>query len=67
MPLTSDRPLHLSARERAAILAGLRLLQAYLAEEPRVPDGIDRILTNDGRLLPLSTEAIDRLCERLNA
>jgi len=36
-----------------------------LADAPRAPEGIDIILTDGGTLPPLSSDAIDRLCERL--
>lgn len=67
MPTATSLPLRLSARERAAVLAGLRLLQSYLADDLRAPEGIDLILTDGGAFRPLSIEAIDDLCARLNA
>lgn len=52
-----------SEPETAAILAGLRLLQATC----QVPAGINAILTADGAFPPLSLDQIDDLCERINA
>jgi hypothetical protein len=58
--------LTVDAREHAAILAGLRLLQHYLEDSPPIQDGIQDILTNIDQFTALTVEEIDQLCERLN-
>lgn len=60
-----DEAPALDARELAAVLAGLRLLQNTLDPRPGAEDVAD-ILTDSGRLDPLDADAIDELCERLN-
>ena len=51
----------MTKQETAAVLAGLRALQgAYNRAE------LDDILTNGGDFEPLTADAIDELCERLN-
>lgn len=69
--------MNLSTPERSAVLAGLRLLQHFL-DEPRtclvtdhtgtpsfsVMDDIDAIAGDLGD--PLTLQAIDDLCERIN-
>ena len=68
----SPGPLFLSRRELAAILAGLRLLQAQYSpeagERPNENAGADiqQIATDGGTVQPLSSTKIDELCERLN-
>lgn len=58
-------PAFLDARDLAAVLAGLRLLQNKV--DPRTyGEDVDEILTDGGRLEPLDLDAIDQLCERLN-
>jgi len=53
----------LSAAERDTVLAGLRLLQrAYT-----LPLEIEDIATNGGEHPVLDDDAIDDLCERINA
>ena len=49
--------------ELAAILAGLRLLQAT----PALPEEIEEIATDCGDFQRLDPEQIDDLCERINA
>lgn len=53
--------------ELNAVLAGLRLLQARVTpgSSRSAMDVID-ILTDEGTDDPLTTEEIDRLCERIN-
>lgn len=48
--------------ELAAILAGLRLLQAT----PALPDAIPEIASECGDFAPLDGAQIDDLCERIN-
>ncbi len=51
----------LDARELAAILAGLRIIQAQ-----GVPDEIDDVATDGGAFDVLDDDDIDDLCERIN-
>lgn len=55
----------LSDRDLASVLAGLRLLQGE-GRGPTDGEAIDDIATNNGRLLALSDEEVDQLCEYLN-
>jgi hypothetical protein len=59
--------VRVSASELHTILASLRYYQAHNQGQSsqRLPV-IDEIATNGGQVIPLDTEAIDRLCERLN-
>lgn len=69
MPEPADRaPVHLSRRERAALLAALRFYQDGLpGSSAEIPDaGIREIATDSGRLNPLAPEEIGALCERIN-
>lgn len=58
--------------ERAAILAGLRLLQATLVAQQLLDPDIEEIFTNGGQLVPLKAspfgnrDEFDALCEQLN-
>ena len=52
----------MNARDTAAILAGLRVLQGALP----VLDTFESITTDGGTYPPLTDEYIDDLCERLN-
>ena len=53
-----------TGREFAAILAGLRTLQALSMSE--WPDGIWEVVTNGGAFGPITRDGIDSLCEYLN-
>lgn len=58
-------------RQLGAILAGLRLLQAWHLDEVTTKDAqmdvsIDDIETSSGEFDPMSADEIDALCERLN-
>ena len=58
-------PAPLTAREIAAILAGLRLYQ----REAEAHGGVRfacGVASDDGRLEPLTAAEIDDLCERIN-
>lgn len=54
-----------TARERDAVLAGLRLLQLGIASGSFEP-ALKNILTNDGAHDGLDLPEIDALCERIN-
>ncbi len=58
-------------RENAAILAGLRLLQAMrenrLGTTAQIDRDIDDVESDGGSLEVLSVEEIDDLCERINS
>lgn len=54
-----------TAQERDAVLAGLRLLQLALARGDTDP-ALGSILTNDGAHAGLDLPRIDDLCERIN-
>ena len=54
-----------TAQERDAVLAGLRLLQIALARGDIDPP-LGSILTNDGAHAGLDLTRIDALCERIN-
>ena len=54
----------LNPTERDAVLAGLRLLQRVLGDPRTVMDDIRAIACDSGE--PITVEAIDALCERLN-
>lgn len=63
MTVRERTPLELDERERAAVLAGLRMLQ-----HSRVwPMAVTEVATNMGTLSPLVGEDIDALCERINS
>ena len=62
MPLHCTTIQDVDRFELAAILAGLRLLQAA----PALPPGIEKIATDCGDFEPLDDERIDALCERIN-
>lgn len=55
-----------SEREVAAILAGLRLIQAELPRGEFLPQGVQGIFDNGGDIEPLSEDEIDELCEKVN-
>ena len=55
----------ITAQERDAVLAGLRLLQLALARDDIAPV-LMSILTNDSAHAGLDITAIDALCERIN-
>ncbi|KAB2723228.1 hypothetical protein [Brucella anthropi] len=57
--------LAVTAQERDAVLAGLRLLQLALARADIDP-ALGSIVTNDGAHAGLDLTQIDALCERLN-
>ncbi|MGB3833309.1 MAG: hypothetical protein WA975_15780 [Mesorhizobium sp.] len=59
------KTIAVTAEERDAILAGLRLLQLALAGGA-VDAALRSILTNDGAHDGLDLAAIDALCERVN-
>lgn len=54
-----------TAQERDAVLAGLRLLQ-IAARTGEFPPMIREIYTNDGAHAGLDPNAIDELCKRTN-
>lgn len=54
----------LSAREQAAVLAGLRLIQAI--ETENLSQDIMDIMTDGGTLNALAPDDIDELCTRIN-
>lgn len=55
----------LTARERDALLAGLRLLQIALARSA-LDEALRSVLTDDDAHAALDLEEIDALCERIN-
>ncbi len=59
------RNIAVTAKERDAVLAGLRLLQIALANEGIHP-ALRSILTNDGAHAGLDLVGIDTLCEHAN-
>ena len=57
----------LNARELAAVITGLRLLQeTYLSSGDVLPFGLLDVATNGGTLKPFDVTEIDDLAERLN-
>ena len=64
----TERPVLLSTRDFATVLAGLRLRQEE--GEGRDPNAvapeIDDIASDGGEIAPLDADEIDALCERLN-
>lgn len=56
----------LDNREFAAVLAGLRLVQAELPRSEFLPQGVHDIFDDGETLTPLTEDEIDTLCERLN-
>lgn len=61
----------LEPRETAAVLAGLRLLQAWREDkvrtsEPEIDVAIDDIESSSGQFEPMSSDEIDDLCEAIN-
>lgn len=55
-----------TAKERDAVLTGLRLLQHALEDGHISPPPLRTILTNDGTHPGLDLDEIDALCERVN-
>lgn len=55
--------LEVSSQELASILGALR----YLSRQEEIPAEVNDVVTDGGTIPPLSNEAIDRLCERLNS
>jgi hypothetical protein len=58
-------------RQASAILAGLRLLQAWhlnkvTTQEAQMDIFMDDIETNGGKYDPMSSDEIDELCEQVN-
>lgn len=64
----NDQVIRVTTRERDAILAGLRILQAWMDGRAKVDYAvgcvIDDIRTDSGR--GLNIDHIDRLCDRIN-
>lgn len=61
----NSRPL--TRREIAAVLAGLRSLQEVMAAGGgALPPRLNAIAAVGGWVPPLTSQQIDRLCERLN-
>lgn len=58
--------MNLNHRELAAVLAGLRLIQAELPRGEFLPQGVQSVFDDEGTLEPLSVDEIHTLCERLN-
>lgn len=60
----------ITTQERAAILAGLRLLQETIGDNSgNLPDGIEDVFTNGYTIdveEQLTLEDMDRLCEEIN-
>lgn len=61
----------ISDRKQAAILAGLRLLQAWredkiMTRDANIDSSIDDVESDGGTHEPLSADEIDILCEELN-
>jgi hypothetical protein len=56
-------PNHLSAKQRAAILAALRFWQATPSDDT---EDYNEIATDCGAFDALSIEEIDALCEQIN-
>jgi len=56
----------LNNRQLAAVLAGLRLVQAELPRSEFLPHGTHEIYDDDGNIAPLSAEELDDLCELIN-
>lgn len=56
----------LNTRELAAVLAGLRLVQAELPRSEFLPQGVHDIFDNGGTITPLTEDEIDSLCEAIN-
>lgn len=61
--MTND--MNLNARELAAVLAGLRLLECH-AMDGYQEEGIADVANMGGTIEPLSAKEIDGLCQRLN-
>ncbi len=57
-------PLSLSDRERAAVLAGLRMLQWALPRTLLTLE-VEDVLSDGGHLTPLGVDEIGALCERV--
>ncbi|KPN62880.1 hypothetical protein SAMN04488527_16012 [Aliiroseovarius crassostreae] len=56
----------LDTRQLAAVLAGLRLIQAELPRSEFLPHGVSEIYDDGGTIDPLSAEELDNLCETIN-
>lgn len=52
----------LNRRERAAVLAGLRLVQAELPRGVFLPHGVSEIFDDGGEIEPLTVHEIDEIC-----
>jgi hypothetical protein len=62
----AETGIQLGERELAAVLAGLRLVQAEMGRGEFLPQGVHSIFDDDGTITPLDTDEIDALCERIN-
>jgi hypothetical protein len=58
--------IKLNRRELASVLAGLRMVQHAVATGNPLPRGIKRVFSDDHSMMPLHSDEIDELCERLN-
>lgn len=56
----------LDRRQLAAVLAGLRLVQAEIPRGEFLPQGVQMIFDAEGTIEPLSEDEIDELCETIN-
>jgi hypothetical protein len=65
LPVTATT-VSLDNRQLAAVLAGLRLVQAELPRGEYLPQGVHEIFDDGGSIEPLSVEEIDTLAETLN-
>jgi len=58
--------IRLDARQRAAVLAGLRLVQADLSRGEYLSHGVHGVYDSDGGIEGLTQEELDELCETIN-
>lgn len=56
----------LDARQLAAVLTGLRLVQAELPRGEFLPHGVSEIYDDGGTITPLTADELDDLCEAIN-
>lgn len=64
--LYSTTTVTIDTRQLAAILAGLRLVQAEIPRGEFLPQGVHMIFDAEGTIEPLSEDEIDHLCEKIN-
>lgn len=61
-----ETTITLDHRQLAAVLAGLRLIQAELPRGEFLPHGVSEIYDDGGSITGLDRDELDDLCETIN-